>query len=328
MFTRSHILKCIFTPVLMLIPVLAALAQPGNMHAQQGGQNRAGVVVQFGDGTARTYCVAFAGDSISGLDLLAGTGLEVKVENYGGMGAMVCKIGPDGCDYPEQPCACQSYGPGGVYWSYHHLKDGRWVRSQVGASSYRAHNGDVDGWAWSDGSPPALYTFEQICGASATRPPLASPPPPPSPSPSLSPSPGPATPPPSPTSAPVQAARPSPTSVATRAPTGTRRPAHTPVPTATAVVTAVATASATATSTPAPTLTPTASATSTIAATFTPDLPMVSATTGAAQGATVSAGRPSAPSAREAQARSVALTIGAAALLGLVLWAVLRRRAG
>ena len=51
------------------------------------------------------------------------------------------KIGPDGCDYPGQPCACQSYGPGGVYWSYHHLKNSKWQTSGVGASSYRVHDG-------------------------------------------------------------------------------------------------------------------------------------------------------------------------------------------
>src|SRR5204863_3482018 len=80
-----------------------------------------------------------------------------------GMGGEICKIGPDGCDFPAQPCACQSYGQGGVYWSYHHLKDGKWQSSSMGASSYKVHDGDVDGWAWSAGKPPAFYNFEQLC---------------------------------------------------------------------------------------------------------------------------------------------------------------------
>ncbi len=132
-------------------------------HAQ-GAEHHAGLVVQFADGNTRTYCIAFTGDSISGLDLLLKTGLEVKVESYGGMGGLICKIGPDGCDYPEQPCVCQSYGPGGTYWSYTHLKNGSWKTSQQGASSYKVHDGDIEGWAWSSGKGPnRVPSFAQLC---------------------------------------------------------------------------------------------------------------------------------------------------------------------
>jgi hypothetical protein len=134
--------------------------------------NRAGLVLQFPGGTTQTYCIPFDGDSISGLDLLLKTGLPVKVEAYGGLGAEICQIGDTGCNYPDQLCACQSYGPGGVYWSYHHLKSGQWKTSTLGAGSYRVHNGDVEGWAWSDGKPPSsIYTFSQLCPA--TQPPPA-----------------------------------------------------------------------------------------------------------------------------------------------------------
>ena len=127
--------------------------------------NRAGLVVQGPDDTTQTYCIAFEGDTISGLDLLIKSGLPLKVEAYGGMGAEVCQIGATGCDYPNQACACRSYGPNGVYWSYHHLQDNKWKASIMGAGSYRVHPGDVEGWAWSDGAPPKVYTFSQLCPA-------------------------------------------------------------------------------------------------------------------------------------------------------------------
>jgi hypothetical protein len=135
-------------------------------------ENRAGLVVQGPDNTVQTYCITFEGDTISGLDLLIKSGLPLKVQAYGGMGAEICQIGATGCDYPNQACACQSYGSNGVYWSYHHLQDNKWKASITGAGSYRVQPGDVEGWAWSDGAAPALYTFSQLC-------PTAEPPPPP-----------------------------------------------------------------------------------------------------------------------------------------------------
>lgn len=100
------------------------------------------------------------------MDALVKTGLELRVGNSGGLGAWICKIGPDGCDYPEEHCVCQSFGPGGVYWTYHHLKEGKWRTSTVGAGSYRVKDGDVEGWAWSTGNPPTLVpTFEQVCAS-------------------------------------------------------------------------------------------------------------------------------------------------------------------
>ena len=138
-------------------------------------ENKAGLVVQGSDNTTQTYCIPFEGDTISGLDLLIKSGLPLKVQAYGGMGAEVCQIGATGCDYPNQACACQSYGPNGVYWSYHHLQDNKWKASIAGAGSYKVHPGDVEGWAWSSGTPPKLYTFSQLCHA-AEPPPSPTPP--------------------------------------------------------------------------------------------------------------------------------------------------------
>lgn len=161
---------CTYVIGLLLLLSVGGSSAP---HAQaQGAEHHAGIVVQFADGSTNTYCIAFTGDSISGLDVLLKTGLEVRAESYGGMGGLICKIGPDGCTYPEQPCVCQSYGPGGVYWSYTHLKNGAWKTSQMGASSYKVHDGDIDGWAWSAGKGPnKVPTLGQLCpNAQPTQP--------------------------------------------------------------------------------------------------------------------------------------------------------------
>jgi hypothetical protein len=153
---------------LVLLPTVGLHLDNGA--SAQTTENRAGLVVQGPDDTTQTYCISFEGDTISGLDLLIKSGLPLKVEAYGGMGAEVCQIGATGCDYPNQACACQSYGPNGVYWSYHHLQDNKWKASITGAGSYQVHPGDVEGWAWSDGAPPKVYTFSQLCPAAEPPP--------------------------------------------------------------------------------------------------------------------------------------------------------------
>src|SRR6266496_3303208 len=74
----------------MLLALLGPSAGSGMAQAQS--QSHAGLVVQFPGGTTQTFCVPFAGESISGLDLLLKSGLEVKAEVYGGLGAEICQI--------------------------------------------------------------------------------------------------------------------------------------------------------------------------------------------------------------------------------------------
>jgi hypothetical protein len=262
-------------------------------------ESRAGLVVQFPGGDARTYCLALEGESISGLDLLLKTGLEIKVEVFGAMGGQVCKIDATGCDYPGEACACRSYGPGGVYWSYHHLRDGTWRTSITGAGSYTVRPGDVEGWAWSDGAPPAqTYTFEQLCPAAAPPAPTATVPPPPT----ATHIPAPAT----PTSAP--SSTPTPTAAATAIPAlPIESPTTAPLPTDTATPPPTRTATP-----PPPTTTATATGTPTAAPTSAPATPSPTTTVAAVV-----------PSGEDA-ARYVGLAVGAAVLGGLAIWGGLR----
>jgi hypothetical protein len=261
-------------------------------------ENRAGLVLQFPGEDVRTYCLAFEGDSISGLDLLLKSGLDLKVEAYGAMGAQVCKIDATGCDYPGEACACQSYGPDGVYWSYHHLREGTWRTSIVGASSYIVRPGDVEGWAWSDGAPPAqTFSFEQVCPAPQPPPPTVTQPQPPAATTTPVPAP--------PTATPLPPATPTPQATAAQPPVPmSDTPTTESVPTETAVPTATTTP-------PPPTSTATTSPTAT--SILAPRTPSPTSTVAAA----------AAPSGEDA-ARYVGLAIGAAVLGGLAIWGGLR----
>ena len=147
--------------------LLALLAWPAIAHGQSGRTNRAGLVVQFGDGTVLTRCVEFSEPDIRGDELLSRAGLDISAE-YIGMGVAVCRVEGVGCRYPAEACFCQCEGAPCNYWVYHHLMGGAWQYSGFGADTYHVRDGDVEGWAWGEGSPrgglqPPLFTFEQIC---------------------------------------------------------------------------------------------------------------------------------------------------------------------
>lgn len=130
------------------------------------GANRAGLVIRYGDGTVSTYCVQFDEAEISGFDLLLRSGVDV-VYSSSGIGAMICKIGDEGCDNPGN-CLCQCRGTSCLYWSYWHQIDGAWQYSSIGASLSRVKPGAVEGWTWGvgtiDAAPqPPLISLDEIC---------------------------------------------------------------------------------------------------------------------------------------------------------------------
>jgi hypothetical protein len=126
-------------------------------------ENRASLIVQFGDGSYVTRCVSFAENSIAGLELLTRSGLEANL-----WGGAVCRIQDEGCDFPAQPCFCQCKGSSCQYWSYWHWRGDGWAYSQIGSGDYQVHNGDVDAWLWGDAqTPPVALSFAEICGPSA-----------------------------------------------------------------------------------------------------------------------------------------------------------------
>ncbi len=128
--------------------------------------NQAAVIIRLEDGLIENRCVAFEEESISGLDLLTRSGLdlELRVE---GFGSAVCSIEGSGCAAGDCFCQC-SGGRDCVYWSYWHQQQNGWDYAAAGASSYQVSQGDVDGWSWGPGSvisavEPPLTSFKEIC---------------------------------------------------------------------------------------------------------------------------------------------------------------------
>lgn len=140
--------------------------------AQADERNRAGLVVDLGDGVIETVCVNFTGEDISGFDLLQASGLAVEIDAQG-IGAAVCRIAETGC--PAGNCFCQCKGADCTYWSYWHQVEGAWEYSAAGAGTYRVGPGDVEGWTWGPGSvteaiePPSI-SFAEICAAPTSPP--------------------------------------------------------------------------------------------------------------------------------------------------------------
>ncbi len=136
--------------------------------------NRAGVVVRFGNGEVVTACITFNEPTISGLDLLERSGLPV-ISQQSSIGAAVCKIGRDGCDYPATSCFCARDQGRVVYWAFYRRENGAWRYSNLGASNVLVNDGDLHGWAWgpgdaSGGAVPPDLELNDVCGQTAPLP--------------------------------------------------------------------------------------------------------------------------------------------------------------
>jgi hypothetical protein len=150
---------------LVILPS-AASADPGD---------RAGLVVEFGDGRVMTRCVTLETEEATGADLLTLSGLEVLVDASSGMGITVCQVEGVGCAYPADPCFCQCMsGNACAYWNYFYRDPGEtdWSYSALGALLRKVNPGSVEAWVWGDGqTPPADdLTFEAICTPPTTMP--------------------------------------------------------------------------------------------------------------------------------------------------------------
>ena len=203
--------------------VLLVAVEPG-VRAQA--PNRAGIVIDYGNGLVDARCVALPDgrEAISGFELLdelrRQTGLSVSIEPFPGKGNAVCRIGDTGCTTPQENCFCKCMSSECKYWSYWQQAGGVWEYSVIGSSSTEVRNGSVDGWSWSEGvigqhaeNAPRLLTFDEICN--------------PTPTPTVTPT---ETPPGQPTAAPTETREPS-TSTPTPIPTETWTPTPGPTPT-------------------------------------------------------------------------------------------------
>jgi hypothetical protein len=155
-----------------LLALVVLLPAIGRAQAEQS--NRAGLVIRHGDGRVTTACVSFTEPEISGIDLLERAGVSY-LGLKSSIGAAVCKLDGEGCDYPAEDCFCHCKGIDCIYWVYHHLRDGKWSYSQLSPSRSKLQPGDVDGWAWGSGNNQAgaqlpLLSFQEVCAAPANAP--------------------------------------------------------------------------------------------------------------------------------------------------------------
>jgi hypothetical protein len=141
--------------LLLLITLSGVAAQP---------MNRAGVVVDFGNGRLQTACVTFPEPSLTGLELLQRSGLPVAIAQQPG-GALVCQIGDTGC--PADDCFCACHGGDCAFWNYWHAQAGNWAFSPIGAAQYTVQPGTIDGWAWGGNAtaPSSLPSLGLVCHA-------------------------------------------------------------------------------------------------------------------------------------------------------------------
>jgi hypothetical protein len=138
--------------------------------------NRAGLVIQHGDGRVVTRCVSFQEETISGYDLLAASGLDLNIA-ADSVGTSICRLDGEGCTFPQDQCFCQCTSQPCLYWSYWRQSGGGWGYSQLGASNTQVHDGDVEGWVWGEGSigspsdsQPPTITFDDICNPQTPTP--------------------------------------------------------------------------------------------------------------------------------------------------------------
>lgn len=169
-----------------LVAAAVAHSAPSPPTAAAAGQvdNRAGVVVDLGNGDVRKACIVFSEASVTGLDALRAAQTDPVVQAYSGQGGAVCALCGHGCPAGSSCLTCKSPD----YWQYWRADDGAeaYTYSRAGAGSVQVTDGDVEAWRWGSGqSPPPLYTVSSLCDDPdvATYRATASPssPPPPSP---------------------------------------------------------------------------------------------------------------------------------------------------
>ncbi len=120
--------------VLLLLVGIAFLFGSGS-HVTQAAPQAAVLIVEFSDGYQVVRVVPFSTPTISGLDLIANSGLDVSISD-----GLVCKVGPDGCSLPDQHCWCSAP----FYWNYFYWTGYTWSFVCPGPSTRVVSSGGVE----------------------------------------------------------------------------------------------------------------------------------------------------------------------------------------
>ncbi len=136
----------------------------------------AGVVVYHGDGRTTYALVAFPEETISGIELLRRSGVDLVTVSFGGLGEGVCQIDGEGCQPGEcRRRLCQTGDPNSPFWHYvRQTAPGEWSVASLGASATKVHDGDIDGWVWASSVPPlpalTIDDLARLAGVSGSLP--------------------------------------------------------------------------------------------------------------------------------------------------------------
>jgi hypothetical protein len=145
---------------------LASLAPiaPADPTCAAAGANHAAVVVEHGDGSVTTRCVAFATTTVTGTQLLTLSGIAWSSQTFGGFGDAVCALDGEPARYLECPGKDS-------YWAvFVASAGGSWRLASVGISSLALRDGDAEGFRYvpAAGNPVAPVSPAGVCAAPAT----------------------------------------------------------------------------------------------------------------------------------------------------------------
>ena len=118
------------------------------------GTHHMAVVVEHGNGSVLSRCVAFTADRLRGDEAMRMSGIEYGTSPYGGaLGSAVCQVDGEPASYPPSCLTSTS-----AYWAMFVSRvGGRWSISNAGVSSQEFSDGDALGWHYvppSGGGPP------------------------------------------------------------------------------------------------------------------------------------------------------------------------------
>jgi hypothetical protein len=147
--------------VALLAPLLTTLLTAGGMASNAPVPGRstcvdaawthhAALVVEHSDGRVIRVCIGFDGETISGDQLLASSGVEAATAGTAAFGKEVCQVDGEPATYPNTCWTTTS-----PYWVlFVSRAGGAWTASNLGVSSQVLANGDAEGFRYDAQSGP------------------------------------------------------------------------------------------------------------------------------------------------------------------------------
>jgi hypothetical protein len=157
--------------VAMSVAALASLAPRSLVPSAcaAAGSHHAALVVEHGDGSVVSRCVAFDASQVTGEELLTASGIAWSGQTFGGFGEAVCAMDGEPARYSSCP------GSDG-YWAVFVARgNGSWHLSNVGISTLTLADGDAEGFRFvpPSGNPVAPPLPVGVCAAAASLGPIA-----------------------------------------------------------------------------------------------------------------------------------------------------------